>query len=26
MEADGSVFCYAHCAETAGDEGEADRA
>src|SRR6188472_1575668 len=26
MEADGSVFCCAHCAETAGVEGVADRA
>ena len=26
MEADGLVFCCAHCAETAGVEGVADRA
>ena len=26
MEADGSVFCCAHCAETAGVVGVADRA
>ena len=26
VEGDGSVFCCAHCAETAGVEGVADRA
>jgi hypothetical protein len=26
IEGDGSVFCCAHCAETAGVEGVADRA